>query len=195
MRYLSPPKYLALYAKVFLEPLICLIVSVRFKFYCYSLLSIEKTFPCLFIHCFFIVILENSAPFLLNFCSPMTYFSKDISSHIAPSPQLHPPKPKNNPLKTTVHFPITIIICKHWSKFVTCSPSPRNSGGLSHSQRHSFVWFLTMRNKMAISKFWSVDFGETISVGGGLGALQFFGHLKRALELFISVRMSPLVTF
>ena len=30
-----------------------------------------------------------------------------------------------------------------------------------------------------------------MSVGGGLGALQFFGHLKRALELFISVRMSP----
>ena len=34
-----------------------------------------------------------------------------------------------------------------------------------------------------------------MSVGGGLGALQFFGHLKRALELLISVRMSPLVTF
>ena len=29
----------------------------------------------------------------------------------------------------------------------------------------------------------------------GLGALQFFGHLKRGLELFISVRMSPLATF
>ena len=34
-----------------------------------------------------------------------------------------------------------------------------------------------------------------MSVGGGLGARQFFGHLKRALELLISVRMSPLVTF
>ena len=50
-------------------------------------------------------------------------------------------------------------------------------------------------NKMAISEFWSVDFGKIISVGGGLGALQFFGHLKRALELFISVRMSPLARF
>ena len=30
-----------------------------------------------------------------------------------------------------------------------------------------------------------------MSVGGGLGALQLFGHLKRALELLISVRMSP----
>ena len=34
-----------------------------------------------------------------------------------------------------------------------------------------------------------------MSVGGGLGALQFFGHFKRALELFISVRMSPLARF
>ena len=48
---------------------------------------------------------------------------------------------------------------------------------------------------MAISKFLSIDFGEKMSVGGGLGALQFFGHLKRALELFISVKMSPLATF
>ena len=33
-----------------------------------------------------------------------------------------------------------------------------------------------------------------MSVGGGLGALQFLQSLKRALELFISVRMSPLAT-
>ena len=48
---------------------------------------------------------------------------------------------------------------------------------------------------MAISEFRSVDFGKIISVGGGLGALQFFWSLKRALELFISLRMSPLATF
>ena len=51
-----------------------------------------------------------------------------------------------------------------------------------------------MLNKMAISEFGSGDFGKEISVGGGLGALQFFGHLKRTLELFILVRMSPLAT-
>ena len=34
-----------------------------------------------------------------------------------------------------------------------------------------------------------------MSVGGGLGALQFFGHLKRALGLLIYVKMSPLATF
>ena len=34
-----------------------------------------------------------------------------------------------------------------------------------------------------------------MSVGGGLAALQFFGHLKRGLELLISVRMSPFATF
>ena len=30
-----------------------------------------------------------------------------------------------------------------------------------------------MVNKMANSEFWSADFWEKISVGGGLGALQF----------------------
>ena len=52
-----------------------------------------------------------------------------------------------------------------------------------------------MVNKMAISEFWSGDFREKTSMGGGLGALQFFGHLKRALEHLISVKMSPLATF
>ena len=33
-----------------------------------------------------------------------------------------------------------------------------------------------------------------MSVGGSLCALQFFGHLKRALELLVSVRISPLAT-
>ena len=32
-------------------------------------------------------------------------------------------------------------------------------------------------------------------VGGGLGTLQFFGHLKKELELLIDVRMSPLAKF
>ena len=52
-----------------------------------------------------------------------------------------------------------------------------------------------MLNKMAISEFWSSDFGENMSLGGGLGALQFFRSLKRALELLIYVRMSPLATY
>ena len=77
--------------------------------------------------------LENPAPFSLNFSSPMTYSSKVRSSHIAPSPQPHP-QTKKIPLKTSVHLPITITVCKHWTKFVTCSPSPRDFGGVSHSK-------------------------------------------------------------
>ena len=41
--------------------------------------------------------LENPAPFSLNFPSPMTYSSKERSSHIAPSHQPHPPNEKNPP--------------------------------------------------------------------------------------------------
>ena len=52
-----------------------------------------------------------------------------------------------------------------------------------------------MVNKMAISQFWSGEFREKLSVLRGLDAHQFFGRLKRALELLISVRMSPFATF
>ena len=34
-----------------------------------------------------------------------------------------------------------------------------------------------------------------MSEGGGQVALPFFGHLKKALELLISIRISPLATF
>ena len=44
-------------------------------------------------------------------------------------------------MKTPVHFPITITICKHWSKFVKCSPSHGDCGGVSRFQRHSYKVF------------------------------------------------------
>ena len=47
--------------------------------------------------------LENPAPFSLNFSSPMTYSSKERSSHIAPSPRPHP-KP-NNPHENVCTLP------------------------------------------------------------------------------------------
>ena len=99
-------------------------------------------------------------------------------------PLLNPSPNLKIPLKTSVHFPITITVCKHWSKFVTCSPSHGNCGGISGPQRHSYEVFFTTLSKMAISEFWSVYFGKIISVEGGLGALQFFWSPKRALELF-----------
>ena len=43
-----------------------------------------------------------------------------------------PPPNQKILLKTPTHFPITITICKHWSNFVTCSPSPRDCEGVSH---------------------------------------------------------------
>ena len=139
--------------------------------------------------------LENPALPSWKFSSPMTNSSMESSPNISPSSQplpitKHPPPPK-----TSVHFPITITICKHWSKFVTCSPSHGDCGGVSRPQRHSYKVFSTTLNKMAISEFRSIDFGKTISVGRGISALQFFCHLKRALELFISVRMSPIARF
>ena len=41
-----------------------------------------------------------------------------------------------------------------------------------------------MVNKMDISDFWSGDFGEKMSVEGGLGTLQFFWSLKKGTRTF-----------
>ena len=120
------------------------------------------------------------------------FLHRKLLQHI-PSSQPLPPDRKI-PLKTSLHFPRTITTCKHWSKFVTCSPSHGGWGGVSCPHIHSYKVFRVCWI-MAFSEFWSVNFGKIISVEEGLCALQFFGQLKRALELFISVRMRPLLIF
>ena len=127
--------------------------------------------------------LENPVPFSLNFSSPLTYSSKERSSHIAPLPKPHP-QTKKIPLKTSVHFPITITVCKHWSKFVTSSPSPRDYGGVSHPQRHSYYGFRLCGTKWVSQNFDPLTLEKKMSVGGGLGALKFFWSLKKGTRTF-----------
>ena len=119
------------------------------------LLFIRKDVFMFIFHCFLIVMQENHAPFSLNFSSPMTDSFKDsldipffphdrflqgkILQH-SPLPSAPPPN-KIFPPENVCTLPITITICKYWSKFVTCSPSPRDCGGLSHPQRHSYYSF------------------------------------------------------
>ena len=70
------------------------------------------------------------------------------------SPLPSTPHPNQKiPLKTSVHFPITITVCKHWSKFLTCIPSPRDCGGVSHPQRHSYYGFRLCRTKWLSQNF------------------------------------------
>ena len=57
--------------------------------------------------------------------------------HITPS--LHPiPQSKKKNRKVSAHFPITMTMCKHWSKLVSCSPSRGDCGEVSSLQSHSF---------------------------------------------------------
>ena len=127
--------------------------------------------------------LENPALPSWKFSSPMTNSSMKSSPSISLSSQ-PPPNQMKTPLKMSVHFPIIITICKHWSKFVTCSPSHGDCGGVSRPKRHSYKDFSTTVNKMAISEFWSGYFGKIISVGGGLGALRIFLSLKKGTRTF-----------
>ena len=102
--------------------------------------QLKKLFHFYFFNCFFLNNASKScSPFMEIFFSHYK-FSKEGSSSISPSSQ-HLPQTKKILLKTPVYFPITITICKHRSKFVTCCPSHGDCGGVSRPQRHSYKVF------------------------------------------------------
>ena len=119
------------------EPLICVIFSVYFSFNATPCFQSKKLFHVYF----FIVFLNNDrkccAPFMEIFVSN---FSMESFPHLTP-PLLKPSSQPKIPLETSVHFPITITMCKHWPKFETCSPSHGDCGGVSRPQRHSYMVF------------------------------------------------------
>ena len=135
--------------------------------------------------------LENAAPPLWKSSSPMNEF---LHGKFPPnSPHFSTPLPtKKSPWKRLYIFLITINICKHWSKFATCSPSHGDCGGVSHPQRHSYKVFRLCWIKWPSQNFDPTTLGEKMSVGGGLGALRFFWSLKKGTRTFhFSFDMSP----
>ena len=75
-------------------------------------------------------------------------------------------------------------------KFNNFQPFPREVWGLSHPIRHNYHIF-DHAEQRAIPQFWSGDFGKKNERGRGPSCPPLSGHLKRALELLISVLMSP----
>ena len=69
--------------------------------------------------------LRNSGPLPWKILFPHNKFL--IRS---PLPRTLPPEKIT--VKKSENFPITNSICNQWAKLVTCSPSPGDSGGLSH---------------------------------------------------------------
>ena len=116
----------------------------------------------LFSHCFFFYNARKSCAPSWKFSFLMINSSIEISFYVIPTPT-HPHPNTKIPLQTQVHFIITIIVCKQYSKFVTCSPSPGTVGG-EVVPKTQYVRFSTKRNRMANSKFWFGDFGENIRV-------------------------------
>ena len=70
---------------------------------------------------------------LMKILFPMTNSSMEIS---LPSNPTQPPPSNQKNLKESVYFPKTIAICKHWSKFLICSPSHGDCEVESRPQRH-----------------------------------------------------------
>ena len=150
-----------------------------------------------FIFIFFIVFLNNArkccTPLMEIFFPHDKFFNGKFPPH---NPLFSTPPPNQKiPLKTSVHFPITITICKEWSKFVTCSPAHGDCGGVNRPQRHSCKAFWLFWIKWLSQNFDSTTLEKNERGREPRCPPIFFCHLKRALEFFISVRMSPLAEF
>ena len=70
------------------------------------------------------------------------------------------PQTKKIPLKTSVHFLVTITICTHRSKIVTCSPSNGDCGGVGRPQIHSYWVFRLWWIKWLSQNFDPVTLGK-----------------------------------
>ena len=96
---------------------------------------------------------------------------------------LTPPPNQKIPLKTSLHFPITINICKHCSKFANCSPSHGNCGGVSHPQRHSYKVFRLCWIKCLSQNFDPTTLGKN-ERGRGPRCPPIFCSLKKGTRTF-----------
>ena len=101
----------------------------------------RKNLSYLFFHCHLNNARNSCAPFIESLFPP----EKFLHGNILPlkSPLNSPPPNLKIPLKTSLHFPITITInitinTGQTSNFVTCSPSHRDCGGIIRPQRHSY---------------------------------------------------------
>ena len=136
-----------------------------FFMFIFSCLYFQKTFSCFYFHFFFNSNARKSCALFIDFVFLHEIF---LQGKILPlSPLSSTPHPnQKNPLKTSVHFPITITVCKHWSKFVTCRPSPRDCGGVSHSQIHSYYSFCLCGTKWLSQNFDLLTLEEKWAWGG-----------------------------
>ena len=130
-----------------------------------------KNFFISIFHCFLSNARKSCAPFMeILFPHDKILHGKFLPHNSLPQ---NSPPTINMPLKTSVHFLITITICKHWSKFVTCSFSHGDWGGVSSPQNIIIRFFLLCWIKWLSQNFDLMTLRK-MSVGGSIGALHFF---------------------
>ena len=126
--------------------------------------------------------LENLAPPSRDILFPHDKFLHGKNPPEQTPAQPHP-NAKKSPWKRPVRFIITITVCKQWSKFGTCSPSPGDCGGLIRPQRHSYYIFrlcwTEWLSQNLIRWLW-----KKMSVGGGLRCPPIFQSLRKGTRTF-----------
>ena len=145
-------------------PLMYAIFSIRFKFQFCSLLSIEKACFIFNFWSFFYSARKSGSPPWKNTFPHETFLLKKIL-------QRTPPPSKNRPnWKVYIHFPIANTICKQWAKCIACFFSPKECGGSSHLQWHSYHIFRICWTKWPSQILYRVSLGNKV-LGRGLAAL------------------------
>jgi hypothetical protein len=82
----------------------------------------------------------------------------------------------------SVYFPIRNTICKQWANFITCGPSSGGSEGSGVSKDISIITFNNTEQNGYL-KILIRQLSGKKGMGQRLVDLQFFGHLKRTLDL------------
>ena len=117
----------------------------------------RKNISYLFLHCF----LKNARKSCAPFIGSLFPHEKFLHGKILPlNPPLNSPPNQKFPLKTSVHFPVTITIYKRKSKFITCSPSHGGCGEVGRPRRHSNQVFRLRRIKLLSHNFDPVTLGK-----------------------------------
>ena len=131
---------------------------------------------------FIFSMLENSAPPSWKFSPLVINSSMERYSHVTPSPDMPRPQREKVPLKTSVHFIITIILCNAITitmvKVCDLQPTPLGLWRIKSPRKKLLLSFRLRWTEWLSQNFDPVTFEKKCEWKGAKVPSHLFGHLK-----------------